>query len=103
MKEIHKSPAREHLISCLRNRLAENRMMITEESLEFTAKRYAAMIMSNPELDARKLIEEDIDNVKAILAKVNSSYLKGKKEYLQISFHMQTGDQQGSRVSTSVF
>ena len=27
----------------------------------------------------------------------------GKKEYLQISFHMQTGDQQGSRVSTSTF
>ena len=73
MKEIHKSPVREHLISFLRNRLAENGMMITEESLEYTAERYAAMIISNPELDAGKLIEEDIGNVKAILAKVNSS------------------------------
>ena len=75
MKTIHKkeSPVREHLISYLRNRLAENGMMITQESLEFTAERYAAMIISNPELDARILIEEDIDNLKAILAKVNSS------------------------------
>ena len=74
MNEIHKSPVREHLVSYLRDRLSENGMMITEESLEFTAERYAAMIISNPELDAGKLIEEDIDNVNAILAKVNSSY-----------------------------
>ena len=75
MKTIHEkeNPVREHLVSYLRDRLSENGMMITEESLEFTAERYAAMIMSNPELDAGKLIEEDIDNVKAILAKVNSS------------------------------
>ena len=75
MKTIHEkeNPVRENLISFLRNRLAENGMMITEESLEYTAERYAAMIISNPELDAGKLIEEDIGNVKAILAKVNSS------------------------------
>ena len=75
MNKVHenKHPVREHLVSYLRDRLSENGMMITQESLEFTAERYAAMIISNPELDARILIEEDIDNVKAILAKVNSS------------------------------
>ena len=58
MNEIHERPVREHLVSYLRDRLSENGMMITEESLEFTAERYAAMIISNPELDAGKLIEE---------------------------------------------
>ena len=73
MNEIHERPVREHLVSYLRDRLSENGMMITEESLEFTAERYAAMIISNPELDARKLIEEDIGNVKDILERVRSS------------------------------
>ena len=73
MNEIHERPVREHLVSYLRDRLSENGMMITEESLEFTAERYAAMIISNPELDARMLIEEDIGNVKDILERVRSS------------------------------
>ncbi|MBP0970297.1 MAG: hypothetical protein J5744_09145 [Oscillospiraceae bacterium] len=73
MNEIHERPVREHLVSYLRDRLSENGMMITEESLEFTAERYAAMIISNPELDAGKLIEEDIGNVKDILERVRSS------------------------------
>ena len=72
MKEIHKSPVREHLISCLRNRLAENRLMITEESLEFTAERYAAIIRSNPELNASILIDEDITKVKELLERINA-------------------------------
>ena len=75
MNKVHenKHPVREHLVSYLRDRLSENGMMITQESLEFTAERYAAMIISNPELDARKLIEEDIGNVKIILDRLNSS------------------------------
>lgn len=73
MNEIHERPVREHLVSYLRDRLSENGMMITQESLEFTAERYAAMIISNPELDAGKLIEEDIGNVKDILERVRSS------------------------------
>ena len=76
MNTVHenKSPDREHLISFLRGRLAENGMMITEESLEFTAERYAAKIMSNPELDASILIDEDIRKVKELLDRINKSH-----------------------------
>lgn|GEM_PF-3559523 len=74
MKEIHKSPVREHLISYLRDRLAENGMMITEESLEFTAERYAATIISNPELNASDLIDEDITKVKELLDRINTPH-----------------------------
>lgn len=74
MKVIHKSPVREHLISYLRDRLAENGMMITEESLEFTAERYAATIISNPELNASDLIDEDITKVKELLDRINTPH-----------------------------
>ena len=59
MNKVHKNkrPDRECLVSFLRERLAENGMMITEESLEFTAERYAAMIMSNPRIDLSILID----------------------------------------------
>ena len=74
MNTIHenKSPDKEHLVSFLRGRLAENGMMITEESLKFTAERYAAMIMSNPNLDASMLIDMDISNVKELLGRINA-------------------------------
>ena len=76
MKTIHEkeNPVREHLISFLRNRLAENGMMITEESLEFTAERYAATIISNPELNASDLIDEDITKVKELLDRINTPH-----------------------------
>lgn len=74
MKEIHNSPVREHLVSYLRDRLAENGMMITEESLEFTAERYAATIISNPELNASDLIDEDITKVKELLDRINTPH-----------------------------
>ena len=76
MNTVHenKSPDREHLISFLRGRLAENGMMITEESLEFTAERYAAMIMSNPEMDASILIDKDIAEVKELLDRINTTH-----------------------------
>lgn len=74
MKVIHKSPVREHLISYLRDRLAENGMMITEESLEFTAERYAATIISNPELNASDLIDEDITKIKELLDRINTPH-----------------------------
>lgn len=75
MNKVHENrhPVREHLISYLRDRLSENGMTITQESLEFTAERYAAMIISNPELDERKLIEGDIADIKDILERVKSS------------------------------
>lgn len=74
MNTVHenKSPDREHLISFLRGRLAENGMMITEESLEFTAERYAATIISNPELDVSILIDKDIAEVKKLLERINT-------------------------------
>jgi len=74
MNTVHenKNPDREYLVSFLRGRLAENGMMITEESLEFTAERYAAMIMSNPDLDASMLIDKDITKVKELLELINT-------------------------------
>ena len=76
MNKVHenKSPDRDHMVSFLRDRLAENGMMITEESLEFTAERYAAKIMSNPELDASILIDEDIRKVKELLDRINTPH-----------------------------
>ena len=74
MNEIHRSPVREQLISYLRDRLAENGMMITEESLEFTAERYAAMIISNPKLDAAMLIDADIAKVRGLLNLINTPH-----------------------------
>ena len=76
MNKVHEneSPDKEQMVSFLRSRLAENGMMITEESLEFTAERYAAKIMSNPELDASILIDEDIRKVKELLDRINKSH-----------------------------
>ena len=76
MNTIHenKCPDMEHLISFLRGRLAENGMMITEESLEFTAERYASMIMSNPDLDESILIDRDISKVKELLERINAPH-----------------------------
>jgi len=76
MNTVHenKSPDREHLISFLRGRLAENGMMITEESLEFTAERYAAAIMSNPSLNESILIDRDISKVKELLERINAPH-----------------------------
>ena len=76
MNKVHEneSPDREHMVSFLRGRLAENGMMITEESLKFTAERYAATIMSNPDLDESILIDRDISKVKELLGRIRTPY-----------------------------
>ena len=73
MNIVHenKYPVREHLISYLRDRLEAHGMMISEESLAFTAERYASKIMMNPRLNAYKLIEDDIARLTEILKQVN--------------------------------
>ena len=76
MKTVHKykGPANKQLTSFLRSKLSENGMIISEESLVFTAERYASKIMSNPNLDASSLIDEDIKKVKKLLKQINQPH-----------------------------
>ena len=76
MNKVHESkhPVKEHLISYLRDRLKEHGMMISEESLAFTAERYALKIMKNPRLNAYKLIEDDVAKLTEILRQVNAPH-----------------------------
>jgi hypothetical protein len=67
MNKTHRNTVRDHMVSSLREKLSAQGIMLTEETLEFTAERYAAMIISNPELSASALIEEDITKVKELL------------------------------------
>ncbi len=46
-------------------------MMLTEETLEFTAERYARRIMHDPDLTAAQLVDEDISRLKAIQETMN--------------------------------
>ena len=56
-----------HLVSTIRQRLAEQDLFISEESLEFTAERYAWMVMDDPELSISELLDHDIVIIKKIL------------------------------------
>ena len=56
-----------HLIEYIRQRLAEHDLFISEESLEFTAERYAWLIMDDPTLSVSKLLDEDISRLKGVL------------------------------------
>ena len=58
---------KEHLVSFLRKRLAEHEMFISDESLEYTAERYARKIMMNPRLSVAELIDNDIEELEGIL------------------------------------
>ena len=64
---------KKNLVEYIRSHLAEQELTISEKSLQYTAERYAAMIMSNPKLNARKLVEEDIGNLKKILEQIKSA------------------------------
>lgn len=61
-----------NLIQFVRQRLSEHGMAITEESLEFTAERYAKKIMDNPELTVSMLVDDDIAELERILEEVHS-------------------------------
>ncbi len=71
MNKTHRNTVKDHMVSSLRNRLSEHGMTLTEETLEFTAERYAAMIMEDPKLNASELIDKDIANVKELLDRIN--------------------------------
>ena len=61
-----------NLIEFVRQRLSEHGMAITEESLEFTAERYAKKNMDNPELTVSKLVNDDITELEKILEEIHS-------------------------------
>ena len=75
MKNIHKkgNPVKEHLIAVLRSRLEEKGLMLTEETLTFTAERYAFMIMSNPKLNASRLLEKDVDRILELVYRIDEA------------------------------
>lgn len=61
-----------NLIDFIRQRLAEHKMFISEESLEYTAERYALSIMENPKLTVSKLLDEDILELERLLDEIHS-------------------------------
>lgn len=67
MKE---NAVKSNLIDFIRQRLAEHKMLISEESLEFTAERYAHMIAADPDLCVSKLLDEDIVRLIQILHEI---------------------------------
>ena len=60
-----------HLIEYIRQRLAEHDLFVSDENLEFTAERYAWLIMDDPKLSVSKLLDYDIAKLKGILREVN--------------------------------
>ena len=64
---------RKHLIGLIRQRLAENGLSISDESLEYTAERYAWMIMDRPSLSVSKLLDRDIARLRGILKEVDGT------------------------------
>lgn len=64
---------RKHLIGLIRQRLTENGLYISEESLEYTAERYAWMIMEKPNLSVSKLLDRDIERLRGILKEVDGT------------------------------
>ena len=66
-----------HLIEYIRQRLAEHDLFVSDENLEFTAERYAWLIMDDPKLSVSKLLDYDIAKLKGILREVNDKSLVG--------------------------
>ena len=64
-----------HLIKLIRQRLAEHDLFVSDENLEFTAERYAWLIMDDPKLSVSKLLDYDIAKLKGILREVNDKSL----------------------------
>ncbi|MBO4393605.1 MAG: hypothetical protein J5800_04605 [Spirochaetales bacterium] len=63
---------KKHLIELIRQRLAEHDLFISDETLEYTAERYAWLIMDNPTLSVSKLLDQDILKLQGILKEVNT-------------------------------
>lgn len=61
-----------HLMELIRQRLAEHDLFISDETLEFTAERYAWLIMDDPKLSVSKLLDFDIARLKGILKEADS-------------------------------
>ena len=59
-----------NLVAFIRHRLAEHGMFISDNSLEYTAERYAHMIAADPDLCVSKLLDEDIVRLIQILHEI---------------------------------
>ncbi len=68
MKE---NAVKNHLIEYIRQKLAEHDLFVSDENLEFTAERYAWLIMDDPKLSVARLLDYDIARLKGILREVN--------------------------------
>ena len=75
MNNTHKkeNPVKEHLIESLRQKLDEHGLILMEETLAFTAERYAFMIMSNPKLNASQLLEKDVDRILGLVYRIDEA------------------------------
>ncbi len=63
---------KDQCLSVLERKLSEQGMMLSEETLEFTAERYARRIMHDPDLTAAQLVDEDITRLKTIQETINN-------------------------------
>ena len=69
---MERNAVKNHLVELIRLRLAEHDLFISDETLEFTAERYAWQIMDNPTLSVSKLLDHDIAKLQGILKEVNT-------------------------------
>ena len=70
-----------HLIELIRQRLAEHDLFISDESLEFTAERYAWQIMEDPKTSVAELLDSEIVRLKRILLEVKEKTKTGNTNY----------------------
>lgn len=72
MKGFHMegNAVKKDLVAFIRQRLAEHGMFISDDSLEYTAERYAHMIAADPNLCVSKLLDEDIVRLIQILHEI---------------------------------
>ena len=69
---MERNAVKNHLVELIRKRLAEHDLFISDETLEYTAERYAWQIMDNPTLSVSKLLDRDISKLQGILKEVNT-------------------------------
>ena len=67
------SVVKDHLISFIRQRLSEHDMLLTDDTLEYTAERYAWLALENPKLSVSELLDYDIAKLKRILQEVGNT------------------------------
>lgn len=56
----------------VKSALNRERLFLVQETLQFTAERYAQKLRGMVETEAKSLIDKDIVNIKAVLEKINS-------------------------------